>query len=88
MLCSNAIYATELLCRNTAVSSVELSATRHVVQTECFRCTRGERGEFTSTRSPTTVVDDEARQRIVELEGDAELSALLNDLEIGGPMNP
>jgi len=32
------------------------------------------------------VVDDATRQRIAELEGDAELSALLNDLEIDGPI--
>jgi hypothetical protein len=31
------------------------------------------------------VMDQETRQRIAELEGDADLSALLIDLEIGGP---
>jgi hypothetical protein len=34
------------------------------------------------------VMDDEARQRVAELEGDAELSALLNDAEISGPTGP
>jgi hypothetical protein len=33
-------------------------------------------------------VDDETRQRVAELEGDAELSALLNDAEISGPLGP
>lgn len=32
------------------------------------------------------VVDAETSQRVAELEGDAELSALLNDPEIDGPM--
>jgi hypothetical protein len=34
------------------------------------------------------VMDDETRERVAELEGDAELSALLNDLEIGEPNRP